>query len=203
MMSISDQNIEQAKIPETTKEAGKEPESSKLENLMEKTEQVVEEAKKEGIIEPKQDDAQKAKDMEAKIAEAKAKAAAKAAAAQGPAIEVENVEDIEISQLLEKTQQKADKKIRFVTTTCLDKGDKLEVYYHFDDNYKMEHLRIKAGPEDTVPSISGIYLCAFLVENEMQELFGLKISGIAIDYQGKMLLCDESLKFPMLKSTKC
>ena len=50
----------------------------------------------------------------------------------------------------------------------------------------MLNLRLEVPRDAEVPSITGIYLCAFLVENEIKELFGLNITGIAIDFEGHM-----------------
>jgi ech hydrogenase subunit D len=115
---------------------------------------------------------------------------------------VENVETVEKANLLERVQEFAEQKMRFITATCVDRGPSIEVLYHFDKNLEMRHLRLLVGKDEDLPSISGTYLCAFMVENEMKELFGLKIEGLALDYQGKMLLGDGSPKLPMLKPEK-
>jgi len=36
-----------------------------------------------------------------------------------------------------------------------------------------------------------------LPENEMQDMFGLKVEGLAVDYGGKLLLGEESPLSPM------
>ena len=48
-------------------------------------------------------------------------------------------------------------------------------------NYRIENLSF----EQEVPSITNEYLNAFVFENETHDLFGAKISGIAIDFHGK------------------
>jgi ech hydrogenase subunit D len=73
--------------------------------------------------------------------------------------------------------------------------------YHFDKDMELQNLRIKAERGEEVQSISKIYLCAVLVENEMKELFGLNIMGMSIDYGGHMLLTPEALKNPQSKIT--
>jgi Ni,Fe-hydrogenase III component G len=55
---------------------------------------------------------------------------------------------------------------------------------------------------DEVPSLSGATLSTVLIENELKELFGLKVKGIAIDYGGHMLLAHDSPVTPMLKEKK-
>ena len=61
-----------------------------------------------------------------------------------------------------------------------------EVNYSFDRELKFVNLKIRlADNSEAIPSISGIYWSAFLYENELHDLFGLKIKDINIDYQGK------------------
>jgi ech hydrogenase subunit D len=36
-----------------------------------------------------------------------------------------------------------------------------------------------------VPSISATYLAAFAYENELQDLFGMKVEGLVLDFKGK------------------
>jgi len=113
---------------------------------------------------------------------------------------IENVTEISKDQLLGETQKLAGQNYRFVTTSCVDLGEgNLDVLYHFDKDTKLQNLRIKAKRGEEVTSISKIYLCAVLVENEMKELFGLNIAGMAIDYGGHMLLTPEALKNPQSK----
>jgi ech hydrogenase subunit D len=115
---------------------------------------------------------------------------------------IANVNEITKDQLLGETQKMAAQGYRFVTTSCTDLGEgKLDVLYHFDKDAELHNLRIKAEKGEEVPSISKIYLCAVLIENEMSELFGLKVVGMAIDYGGHMLLAPEALKTPQSKIT--
>jgi NADH:ubiquinone oxidoreductase subunit C len=111
---------------------------------------------------------------------------------------IDNVTDISVEALLGFVQDMLYSGYRFITATCVDnKNGTKDVLYHFDKDLEMKHARITVGPDDEVPSISAIYFCAILVENEMKELFGIKIKNIAIDYGGHMLLSDEELASPM------
>ena len=112
---------------------------------------------------------------------------------------IESVEDVAVGALLARVRELAEQQMRFITATCLDKGENIEVFYHFDRQMVMHHLRVVVAKGSQVPSISEVYLCAFLVENEMKELFGLEVTGLAVDYQGKLMLSENSPKLPMLK----
>lgn len=111
---------------------------------------------------------------------------------------IENVTNISVESLLGYVQDMLFSGYRFITATSVDNGDgTMDVLYHFDKELEMKHARITVNKQDEIPSISGIYFCAILVENEMKELFGLNIKNIAIDYGGHMLLSDDELEAPM------
>jgi ech hydrogenase subunit D len=114
-------------------------------------------------------------------------------------IDIPNIRDVDVSELLERVKKAADGKRRFVTMTALDRGDHFEVLYHFDRDLHLEHLRVRVPKGRTLPSISSVYLAAFLVENEIKELFGLDITDIAIDYQNHLYLIEGAEPAPMAK----
>ncbi|HEY5584787.1 MAG TPA: NADH-quinone oxidoreductase subunit C [Ruminiclostridium sp.] len=113
---------------------------------------------------------------------------------------IENLEGIAIDQLLAETQKCKYEGYRFITATCADNGDEtIDIIYHFDKDYVMKNYRVTFNKGEAVPSISKIFLCAVLVENEIKELFGVNVTDIAIDYGGHMLLSEEELDSPMLR----
>jgi ech hydrogenase subunit D len=59
-----------------------------------------------------------------------------------------------------------------------------EISYSFDRNYEFVTLRLEITPEQELTSISGVYHCAFIYENELKDLFGVKIKHIDLDYNG-------------------
>ncbi len=115
---------------------------------------------------------------------------------------IENIKEIKKDELLAEVKKFADAKARFVTAVCNDLGDKLEVTYFFNmsPGMEMHGLRITVGKDEEVPSTTGIFLATVLVENEMKEMFGLKVKDIAIDFGGHMLLAQDSPVTPMLKT---
>jgi len=111
---------------------------------------------------------------------------------------LEQVTAISCAQLLGEVQQRAFEGYRFVTATCVDNGnDTFDLLYHFDRELQLVHYRLTVGKTEHVPSISRIFLCALLVENEIKELFGVQITDIAIDYGGHLLLSDGAPSTPM------
>ncbi len=113
---------------------------------------------------------------------------------------IENMFEISKEQLLIEAQEARYNGYRFVTATCVDLGDgSFDVIYHFDKELEMKNYRVTVKKDEELPSISKIFFCAILVENEIKELFGLNIDNIAIDYGGHMLLSDDALSSPMAK----
>lgn len=85
-------------------------------------------------------------------------------------------------------QQCKDDGWRLVTISAVDLGERVELIYHFDKDLALKHLRLTVGPQETAPSLSPVYLAAFLAENEIRDQFGLAFQGLAIDYQGYLFL---------------
>jgi ech hydrogenase subunit D len=51
-----------------------------------------------------------------------------------------------------------------------------------------------------VPSISSIYGCAYLYENEMHDLFGIKVEGMALDFHGTLYKTKVKFAFGQVKA---
>ena len=63
--------------------------------------------------------------------------------------------------------------------------DEIELTYSFDLDDRLSHLRlVLPGAETVVPSISGIYGCAILYENEIHDLFDVRVDGLTVDFKG-------------------
>lgn len=113
---------------------------------------------------------------------------------------IENMVQIEKEQILTVVQEMLHSGHRFITATCVDNADgTLDVIYQFDKNIEMKNYKVTVKRGESVPSISKIYFCALLVENEMKELFDIDVKDIIVDYGGHLILSDESLVAPMGK----
>lgn len=74
---------------------------------------------------------------------------------------------------------------RIVHVACTTLADALEITYAFDKAYTLANFRVlvpKADP--VVPSISAVFLAAFAYENELQDLFGMRVDGLVLDFKG-------------------
>lgn len=76
---------------------------------------------------------------------------------------------------------------RFVQTHAVNTDDGVDLYYSFMKDGNLRNYRI-AGitPENEVPSITDLFIAAFVFENEARELFGVTMGPIAIDFDGRM-----------------
>ena len=64
----------------------------------------------------------------------------------------------------------------------------------------MRHIRLFVPKGEGLPSISNLYFAALIVENEMKDLFGLNVTGMAIDFQGRFILSENAPKAPLNKT---
>jgi len=91
---------------------------------------------------------------------------------------------IEASMLLPKVKEMFDNGYRLVQIGCT-KLENNELTYAFDKDYNFIYFKLIVAPDSPkLPSISSVYWCAFLYENEIHDLYGVQFSGIAIDFHG-------------------
>lgn len=89
-------------------------------------------------------------------------------------------------ELLDKVSDLNDQGCRLVQICCSKSGEMLELDYSFDLNYQLVDLKISVSPSDEIDSISAIFPPAFLYENEIESLFGLKVKHKLVDFGGKL-----------------
>ena len=82
---------------------------------------------------------------------------------------------------------------RFIQTHAVNTDDGIDLYYSFMKDGCIANYRI-AGVKSNqpVPSITDLFLAAFVFENEARELFGVDMRDIAIDFAGAMYAPAES-----------
>lgn len=98
------------------------------------------------------------------------------------------LEVIEPKELLDKVMQKKNQGLRLSQACAVCVNDQFELSYSFADDttYQYTTLRIVMDTQEEVSSITPFYPYAFLYENEMKELFGVKINMINVDYDNKL-----------------
>jgi ech hydrogenase subunit D len=90
--------------------------------------------------------------------------------------------DLAAPDLPSKVQEYADRGWRFVNLCGSTVEGGVELIYSFSNGEPFENLRLIAGPDDDIPSISEIYFNSFVFENELHALFGTRVTGMVIDF---------------------
>jgi|WetSurMetagenome_2_1015567.scaffolds.fasta_scaffold119906_2 ech hydrogenase subunit D len=91
---------------------------------------------------------------------------------------------INSSELVSKAEQMSKDGYRLVQISCT-LTESFEITYSFDKEYNLINLRIIIAKTDPIiPSITGSFLCAFTYENELQDLFGLTVKDMQLNFNG-------------------
>ncbi len=100
---------------------------------------------------------------------------------------------IEQKDLLAYCQGKKHEGWRFVQMHAVAGTNRNDLYYSFMKDAFIENAVIRGlDPQDHIPSISSLFLAAFVFENEARELFGIHIDNIEIDFHGTFYDLSES-----------
>ncbi len=91
------------------------------------------------------------------------------------------------NELLNKAYELKAAGNRLVQICCTMLHDgRFEVSYSFDKDMEFTNLRLQIEQDVEVMSISGIFFPAFLYENEIKELFGVKVVNMAVDFNNAL-----------------
>ena len=94
--------------------------------------------------------------------------------------------EIKLKDLLPRLEEYKNKGYRLVQICCVKlETDVFELDYSLEKEYDYHNLKVIFNRGTEIPSVSRIYLAAFLYENEIHDQFGVTINDIAVDYQGK------------------
>lgn len=111
-------------------------------------------------------------------------------------IETQITETVSQAELMERIMFLVHEDARLVQIGCTRVGDELQIDYSFDNRMKFFNFRLMipaANPE--IESITKIYWCAFTYENELKDLFGIKVKGLALDFGGSFYKRKEQAPF--------
>lgn len=96
------------------------------------------------------------------------------------------ITEIKLSDLLNYIQDRKEEGYRLVQICCTKIQECFELNYSLSIDYNYLNYKVIISENDIVPSISFIYKYSFLYENEMKDLFGIKIKHISVDYNGNL-----------------
>jgi ech hydrogenase subunit D len=106
----------------------------------------------------------------------------------------ESIKSIRVEELLAETVIKRGQGYRLVQISATQLPEQVELTYSFDLTDRLENLRILLAESEHLPSISSIFGCAILYENEIHDLFGVQVDGLTVDFKGNFY--KTTLKFP-------
>lgn len=106
-----------------------------------------------------------------------------------------NIVRIELVELLPIIMEKKNDLWRLAQICCAFCEERYEVSYSFAKDYDLVNYRLIIGKDETVPSISRVYQAAIFYENEMRELFGLKVEHMKVDFRDKLYRISEETPF--------
>ena len=91
------------------------------------------------------------------------------------------------SSLVGEVKIRCEQGWRLVQIGVTKIGEVFEVNYSFDRDLAFQNLRLQISTTSPrLPSVSGIYWCAFLYENEIHDLFGVTFDGLVLDFKGNL-----------------
>ncbi|MDS1028985.1 NADH-quinone oxidoreductase subunit C [Bacillota bacterium LX-D] len=94
---------------------------------------------------------------------------------------------IKVDEIKERVQALSKEGYKFVQMNCSLFNDEFEINYSFEDEQlNFINLRLNISQDVEIPSISDIFWAAFLYENEMHDLFGVKVKDISLDFKGEL-----------------
>lgn len=108
---------------------------------------------------------------------------------------------IEAGQLVAAVTRLKQDGWRLVQISATRLPEHVELTYSFDRDLALSNLRLVVpAPGARIPSISSVYWCAFLYENEIHDLFDVGVDGLAVDFHGK--LYKTTVPFPFAAAPK-
>jgi len=99
-------------------------------------------------------------------------------------MEPQTIVPISVGEVVQKAEQAKKDGNRLVQIGCTKIGDDFEIIYVYDKDYRLTNYRITVKQDTEVPSISAVYFGAFVYENEIHDLYGIRVKGINIDFAG-------------------
>jgi ech hydrogenase subunit D len=114
-------------------------------------------------------------------------------------LEAANTIELSSEHVISETKKLKDRGFRLVTLSSADLGESIDLLYHLDNDLELVNLRVNVPKEKNTPSITSVYPCAVLVENEIKEHFGVTFDGLSLDFAGMLYLDDEVRKTPFCK----
>jgi len=98
--------------------------------------------------------------------------------------EKQNMEHVAASDLIEKVRNLKAEGCRLVQICARKVSEGFEILYSFDKDVELLNFKVTIPEEEEIQSITGEYWYGFVYENELHDLFGIKVKHIALDFGG-------------------
>jgi len=95
--------------------------------------------------------------------------------------------------LVAEAQKLMDNGYRFIIADVFELEDGFDLLYEFGKDFDVTTLRMKVAKGTEIPSISPIFFNALLIENENQDIFGLKYKNLVVDFGGRLYVALEGV----------
>ncbi|MGO8695628.1 MAG: NADH-quinone oxidoreductase subunit C [Rectinemataceae bacterium] len=115
--------------------------------------------------------------------------------------ETQALDEIEVCDLVPTVDALRIAGWRLVQVLAVSAVDHTELNYSFGLGMQYRILRLRVASGMKVPSITGVFVAAYLYENEIRDLFGVEIERIAVDWLGKVYEPAEGKAFSKLAVT--
>jgi ech hydrogenase subunit D len=106
----------------------------------------------------------------------------------------QNIKTVTMDALRDETRAMHQQGYRLVQISATRLPDQVELTYSFDLDNQLANLRLFLPLKTHLPSISLIYGCAVLYENEIHDLFDVTVDDLALDFHGNFY--KTAVKFP-------
>ena len=108
-----------------------------------------------------------------------------------------------VQSLHEDAASRKDEGWRYVQMLAVNNDDSIDLVYSYMKDGLLDNAVIEALPKDAeVPSITDLYLEAFVCENEIHDLFGITFKGLAIDFLGNFYRASTDVPMTIISPEK-
>ncbi len=93
--------------------------------------------------------------------------------------------EVSLAEVHDLAARRAEEGWRYVQILAVNTEEGIDLVYSYMKDGLLENDTVAAvGADDAVPSITDLFLEAFVCENEIHDLYGVAIENIAIDFGG-------------------
>lgn len=96
----------------------------------------------------------------------------------------QDFQPLALDELHSFAESRRDEGWRYVQTLAVLTEEGIDLVYSFMKCGHLANYVVSIARDAEVPSISDVFLAAFVFENEIHDLFGVDVRGIAIDFEG-------------------